>query len=216
MAEGEGGLFVTNNQEYHDRATLLGHYRDRARDEIEDKFYQSFWVSGYGLKLRMSPYNAITAIHALKKLDERIISRKKCLLYFMKGLKTIPEIENPQIAEWADMGAWYGFKPLLKLDKINTTRDKYIEFLQNEGVDIDAPSAPILTELPLYSLKNTHMFKHVSQRKIQKDKNFPVALELSVRGLSLPTFTEWKSSKPIIDQYIKAFQKASEKFAKGK
>lgn len=209
---GEGGLLVTNNQEYHDRATLLGHYRDRAREEIKDKFYQQFWISGYGLKLRMSPYNAITAIHALRKINQRILSRKKCLLYFMEGLNQVPEIENQFIATWADMGAWYGFKPLLKLDKITCTRDQYIEFLQKEGVDVDAPSAPILATLPLYNLSNTKMFKHNPKRRIQDYKNFPVALELSSQGLSLPTFTDWKASKPIIDQYILAFKKASEKF----
>lgn len=205
---GEGGIMVTNNSEYHDRATLLGHYRDRAKEEIKDDFYQQFWVTGYGLKLRMSPYNAVTAIHALQKLDQRIKSRKKCLNYFISRLKEIPEIEPPYIAPWADMGAWYGFKPRLKLDKINLSREKYIQLLKNEGVEIDIPSAPVLADLPLYSFKNDRMFKN-KNKKVWKSETYPVAQELASTSLSIDTFTDWPESRELIDQYIEAFKKIS-------
>lgn len=206
---GEGGLLVTNTQEYHDRATLLGHYRDRSREEIKNPFYQSFWVTGYGLKLRMSPYNAVTAIYALKKLDERIAARKKCLLYLSKGLGQIPEIEIPYIAENAEMGAWYGYKPILKLDKINVSRLEYIKLLQEEGVEIAIPSAPVLADLPLYNLKDDKMFHDRKNKKVYKSKDYPVAQFLTERALSMETFTDWDMSKSIIDQYIRAFKKVS-------
>lgn len=213
MFAGEGGLLVTNNQEYHDRATLLGHYRDRSKEEIKDPFYQQFWITGYGLKLRMSPYNAITAIHSLRKLNERIEGRKKCLTYFSNGIKDLPEIEIPYIAQWADMGAWYGYKPLIKLERIKgNSRDFYIQRLKDYGVDIDAPSAPVLNTLPLYALANDRMFTK-PKNVINKNNHYPVAQMLANTSLSLPTFTNWEKCKPLIDQYIQAFKQVSKELA---
>lgn len=207
---GEGGLLVTSNTEYHDRATLLGHYRDRSLEEIKDPFYQSFWVTGYGLKLRMSPYNAVTALHALKKLDYRIEQRRKCLYYFMSFLKELPEIEVPFIADWAGMGGWYGFKPLYIQAKNNDIdRGAYIALLVAEGVEIAVPSAPVLADLPLYNLKKDKMFLKRSDKKTHKSKSFPVAQFFANNSLSLPTFSDWERDKPVIDQYVKAFQKIS-------
>jgi len=209
---GEGGLFVTNIQKFHDRATLLGHYRDRSKEEIKDDFYQSFWVTGYGLKLRMSPYNAVTAIHSLEKLSERINSRKKCLTYFSEGIKNLPEIEIPYIAPWADMGAWYGYKPLVRLELIKGhSRKQYIQRLKDCGVEVDPPSAPVLNTLPLYNLGDDRMFGEPKPVP-NKDVKFPIAEMHANTSLSLPTFTKWEKCKPIIDQYIEAFKQTSKEF----
>ena len=42
---GEGGILVTNNSDFHDKATLLGHYRDRSRDEIKNTRLNQYWVT---------------------------------------------------------------------------------------------------------------------------------------------------------------------------
>lgn len=205
---GEGGILVTNSTEYHDRATLFGHYRDRSRDEIKNKFYQQFWFTGYGLKLRMSPYNAITAIYSLKQLKDRIASRKKCLNYFSKNLSQFTEITVPYIADYADMGAWYGFKPLYNAEKFhNISREKYIQALAAEGVEVKEPQSDALSRLPLYTIKEDKMFRDRSNKYVFKSGDFPIAEKLASSALSLPTFTEWPESKKIIDQYINAFKK---------
>jgi dTDP-4-amino-4,6-dideoxygalactose transaminase len=210
---GEGGILVTNSAEYNDRAILLGHYRDRAKDNIINPFYQQFWFTGYGLKLRMSPYNAITAIHSLEMLKKRIKSRKKCLTYFSKKLEQFPEITIPYISKNVDMGAWYGFKPLYNPKKFhNITRERYVEALKAEGVEIKIPQSDSLSTLPLYTLQENKMFKNRKNQKTYRIGDFPNAEYLGSRGLSLPTFTDWKKSKIIIDQYINAFKKIHNNF----
>ncbi|PJC54448.1 MAG: aminotransferase [Candidatus Levybacteria bacterium CG_4_9_14_0_2_um_filter_35_21] len=210
---GEGGILVTNSSEYHDRATLFGHYRDRSRDEIKNKFYQQFWFTGYGLKLRMSPYNAITAIYSLQQLRNRIVSRKRCLKYFIEKLSQFSEITVPLIAEYADMGAWYGFKPLYNSGKFhNIPREKYIQTLAAEGVDVKEPQSDALSRLPLYTIKDDKMFRDRSRKHVFKAGDFPVAEKLASSALSLPTFTEWPESKKIIDQYVDAFQKVHDNY----
>jgi dTDP-4-amino-4,6-dideoxygalactose transaminase len=210
---GEGGILVTNSSEYNDRAILLGHYRDRAKNDVINDFYQQFWFTGYGLKLRMSPYNAITAIYSLCALKKRLISRKKCLNYFLKKLKQFPEITVPYISKNIDMGAWYGFKPLYNPEKFhNIPREKYVEALKAEGVEIKIPQSDSLSTLPLYTLQENKMFKNRKNEKTYRIGDFPNAEYLGNRGLSLPTFTDWKKSKNIINQYIDAFKKVNNNF----
>lgn len=210
---GEGGILVTNSNEYNDRAILFGHYRDRARDDIKDKFYQQFWFTGYGLKLRMSPYNAITAIYSLSEVKKRITSRKECLTYFSGKLSQFPEITVPFVADYADMGAWYGFKPLYNAEKFyDISREKYIKALAAEGVEVKEPQSDALSRLPLYTIKEDKMFRDRRDKHVFESGDFPVAEKLASSALSLPTFTEWPRSKKTIDQYVEAFKKIHENY----
>jgi dTDP-4-amino-4,6-dideoxygalactose transaminase len=213
---GEGGILVTNSDEVHDRATLLGHYRDRSRDEILNPFYQQFWVTGYGLKLRMSVFNAVTALHALQALPQRIQERHKCLSYFRKGLSDLAELVLPPDSDDKNyLGAWYGFKPRYLSEKLHEiSRDRYIEALVAEGVEVSEPGSPAFSSLPLFTVEHDKMFTFSRNKVVYKPGNFPLAEQLADEGLSLPTFTNWESDKKIIDQYIEAFHKVH-RLAKG-
>ncbi len=209
---GEGGILVTDSALYHDRATLLGHYRDRSRDEVVDSNLQKFWVTGFGLKLRMSPFNAIVAKHSLEHFPRIKSGRHACLKYFIEGLKEVEYIIPPYVADDVDMGAWYGFKPLYKQERLEgIPRDVLIAALRAEGVEVKVPSAPVLSTLPLYSSKYPPLFRHHCEHlSQQKHIDYPVGMQVQREALSLPTFYSWETHKPIIDQYIKAFQKIAD------
>jgi len=213
---GEGGILVTNDDFYHDRATLLGHYRDRSRDEVIDSQLQQYWVTGFGLKLRMSPFNAIVAKHAIKHFPVIERGRNKCLHYFIERLAEIEYITPPFISDDVHMGAWYGFKPLYKKERLGSTpRNKLIKVLRAEGVEVKVPSGPLLATLPLYNRGNGNdlMFFNKSSDKINNYHeltDYPVALQVQQEALSIPAFYSWEQHKYVIDQYIEAFQKMSQ------
>lgn len=164
--------------------------------------------------LTESKYDAFTNLYSLSELPKRIEGRKKCLTYFSNGIKDLPEIEVPYIADWADMGAWYGYKPLVNLDLIKGhSRDLYIKKLNEYGVEVNAPSGHVLNTLPLYNLENDKMFKK-GKSVPNKGKEFPIAEMHASTSLSLPTFTNWDKSKPIIDQYVEAFRQVSKELIK--
>lgn len=204
---GEGGILVTNNEIIHDRVTLFGHYRDRSRDEIKS-VYRKYWESGFGLKLRMSPFNAIVAQHSLKHFPKRMEGRHKCLNYFIQRLKEINYIETHEPQGNVNMGAWYGFKPLYKKEKLNNIgRDTLINALKHEGLEISVPSGSPLCLLPLYTQKNNRMFSKSFHKKVPNIKNYPVAKQIEEEALSMPTFYIWEKHKSLIDLYIDAFKK---------
>jgi dTDP-4-amino-4,6-dideoxygalactose transaminase len=149
---GEGGILVTDSEKIHDLVTALGHYRDRTKEEVKDLQIQQYWVTGFGQKYRMSPLNAVVAKHSLLGYPERKRQRHAALTYFSQRLKSIPYIEVPKIAAYADMGAWYGFKPLFRSDKIfDIPCSVVLKALQAEGVEIALASAPVLSSQPLFS-----------------------------------------------------------------
>lgn len=208
MFAGEGGILVTNNQAIHDRATLVGHYRDRSKKEILDPLYHKYWVTGFGLKLRMSPFNALVAQNSLLNFKKIISNRHKCLKYLTKKLKSeIDFIEPPVIASNVNMGAWYGYKPIYKPEKLNNIpREKFVEIANAEGTQISAPSGGVLSEQPLYHDKYVELFPKFErhQNKVKDTRN---AVFLETHSLSFPTFSDWKKDKKIIDQYIAIFKK---------
>ena len=208
---GEGGILVTNSKSIYERATLLGHYRDRSRDEVEDPMLQRYWVTGFGLKLRMSPLNAVVAKHAILEFPDRKKQRHQCLSYFNKRLAEINYIKPHFVGKDIDMGAWYGFKPLYKKEFLNNIPiQNVVAALQAEGMEVTCASAPALSNTPLFSDTKMIMFKNRKGFVPNSPSATPVALQVENEALSLPTFYNWNKDKEIIDQYICAFKKLQE------
>lgn len=210
---GEGGILVTNSENIYNRAVLLGHYRDRCKDEIKNPKLQKFWVTGFGLKLRMSPFNAIVAKHSLRNFEKIKLGRHQCLNYFIQRLREIEYIEAPTIESSIDMGAWYGFKPLYLKEKLNNiSRDRLISALQKEGMEVSAPSGKMLSNEPLYNSTKNPLFSKVYKQKFNNAENTPMAKLVQDSALSLPTFYDWKNDKKIIDSYIEVFKKIKDNY----
>ncbi|WP_369204316.1 DegT/DnrJ/EryC1/StrS family aminotransferase [Streptomyces sp. PU-14G] len=204
---GEGGILVTNDPLLHDRATLLGHYRDRSRDAVLDEDLRAFWVTGFGLKLRMSPFNAIVARHALASFPARKKARHHCLNHFTRQLRSVSYLEPVHTADEVDMGAWYGYKPLYRPEAMGgLPRSVLIDALRAEGMEVGAPSGPRLGTLPLYSGAENPLFPGAF-----KEPSSPApgshAEHVEQHALSLPTFTDWPGDEPLIDAYVEAFRK---------
>ena len=205
---GEGGLLVTNDAEVHARATLLGHYRDRCRDELSGTPHSRFWATGFGQKFRMSPLNAVIARHSLKRFPEVKTGRTQCLSYFRERLAEVTYIEPPAVRPGVDMGGWYGFKPLVRPERIpGVTREVLIRALNAEGVDVSAPSGGLLAREPLFAEPTDPIHGRSRASCAFRPGDFPVAEHVEAWGLSLPTFYNPTSDLAVIDQYIDAFVK---------
>ncbi|MEU7043430.1 DegT/DnrJ/EryC1/StrS family aminotransferase [Streptomyces varsoviensis] len=204
---GEGGILVTSDPGVHDRATLLGHYRDRSRDSVLDEGLRAHWVTGYGLKLRMSPFNAIVARHALAAFPSRKEARHRCLRYFGEQLRDVPYLEPVHVADHVDMGAWYGYKPLYRTEALGgVPRSVLIDALRAEGMEVGAPSGPRLSTLPLYARPENPLFPGTPKKRAAPRAGSH-AEHVERHALSLPTFTNWPEDMKLIDQYAEAFRK---------
>jgi len=97
VAAGQGGILLTNDQEIYERATLLGHFKVRAMEEVTSEKYRRFSGTGYGLNYRMHPLAAGLAKEQFKRLDTYLKGRNDNLLYLSSRLKGIPGIKKDLI-----------------------------------------------------------------------------------------------------------------------
>lgn len=198
---GEGGILVTNDDAIADTATLVGHYRDRSHDEVRDPSLREYWVTGFGLKTRMSPFNAIVARHSLRAFAGRMTLRHKWLNRLNEALHRSRLIEPVRIAEHVDMGAWYGFKPLIsKMAQARIGRERLVQEMRDKGLDVSAPSGEVLADQPLYAAPE-HVWNHEPRRVHQHQDLLPAAYDVAERAISFPTFYR-EEDEPLVAKYV--------------
>ncbi len=206
---GEGGILITNDKEIYEKATLLGHYRARSEQCVEDDFLKQFSETGYGLKYRIHPLGAVIADKSFDKLEEVIALRKEKLNYLSEKLKGIKGISPPITRDYVTRGAFYGYKPFFKPEELNNiSREDYVKALQAEGLDVTIPGSKPLHMLPLFQQKNTGFYDDFIKRKTYKNGDFPNAEKYWNNILSLPTFTY--ESYELIDKYVEGFKKVAD------
>ena len=149
MVAGEGGVLITSEEDYWKRAVCL---YDHARiGTLSDEVLSSYGGSGLGLKYRMHQLAAVLGKVQLGHLDEVIASRMENLDYLSQGLRDVPGIEPPYTAPDVTRGGWYGYVCQYKPEEIGgPSRERYVEILQAEGVQIDLQRYPLLHKQPFF------------------------------------------------------------------
>lgn len=101
LAAGEGGVLVTNNREYYERACALGHY-ERLSGLPDDSEYKKFNLTGFGYKHRIHPLAIAIADAGLDRLESLNKSRKENAEYLeelISDLDYIKPLKTPENSE---------------------------------------------------------------------------------------------------------------------
>jgi perosamine synthetase len=216
IVAGEGGMLITNNQDYYERAVLLGHFGDRAYQCVHLPDNRVFVDTGFGHKYRMHPLAAAIANVQLGHLDEWNAMRRENLDYMSQQLSHVKGIEPPTTRPHVTRGGYYGYKPLYNSQELaNLPIELYIEALRAEGVQVKRPDSRPLHLLPLFQEGRDRFYHHncpwacphTKRNVTYQQGDLPVAERIYGRLLSLPTFTD--PAKELIDQYAIAFAKVA-------
>jgi perosamine synthetase len=107
--------------------------------------------------------------------------RRKNATLYNAGLKDIPGITLPQEREWAKNVYWmYG---ILAENKLGVTRDSLMQRLREKGIDTRTFFIPM------------HVQPAFLDMGLFKGERYPVATELSEKGLYLPSGSGLKSEE---------------------
>jgi len=213
MVAGEGGILITNNEEYLKWATALGNF-ERLWLWPDHPVYK-FRNAHFGLKFRIHPLAAAIAYVQLKHLDEWNKIRRENHMYMIEGLKDIEGIEPPYIPSYVKMGGWYGFRIKYYPEKLlGVSKEKFIAAIRAEGVRASLERYPLLHLEPIFTEKNLQIRGGplrcpYEQRRFYKKGDLPITEEVYARLIALPKF-QTKPCKELIDQYIEAFRKVVE------
>jgi perosamine synthetase len=200
---GEGGILLTNNDGFFERATLLG--------DVERIFQlaspaRRFAATSFGVKTRMSPLNAAIARVQLKHLDERNLRRKQNLEYLSTRLEPLGFDCFP--APEAIDRVYFEFLVRADPSRIKLPISLLLRALQAEGCDIQRPRYPLVHQQPFFTEGVFESIARLPQSvssPAYRSEALPTTQAANEQLLRLPAFPS--ATRTLLDQYALAFQK---------
>lgn len=162
ITTGEGGMFVTDNEELYEKVlTLSNHGRDKRQTK-------QFWADEVGYKYKMSNLQAAIGCAQIQRIDELLESKRRVFSYYSKALDGVPVQLNPE-KEGTVNSFWL---PTFIVDsKIHFDREELLATFRQHDIDARVFFWP-LSSLPKFT---------------DKPEN-KIAYSITHRGVNLPSY----------------------------
>lgn len=201
---GEGGIFLTDDDEYHERAICLG---DIARIMQLETPQQRFAATSFGIKTRMAPLSAAVARVQYKHLAEHNRVRNANLDYLSEALEALGCFHTFRAP--AHIERTY-FEYIIHYDEARggLSIETLVTALQAEGCLVMAPRYPLVHEQPFFTEGHWKRILRAPTRVpdlvyepggLHKTRDYGRTL------LRLPAFPS--AGPEILEQYIEAFRR---------
>jgi dTDP-4-amino-4,6-dideoxygalactose transaminase len=132
---GEGGMAITNNDEYADKIKVLalhGMSKD-AWKRFSDEGYKHYQVVYAGFKYNMMDIQAAMGIHQLPRVDRYWSKRKQTWETYNNAFKDLPVFLPAPIPNHVKH-AYHLYTLLLDIDKLNFTRDQFLDRMTRQNI----------------------------------------------------------------------------------
>lgn len=219
----EGGILITNNEEYYERACVLGHYEriPQLNSEKYRKYYQpekEMAPSCFGFKYRMHPLAAAIARVQLHHLDEWNSIRRRNMTYVTKVIneakREIGDFFEPPYEAPGTERTWLGYVCQYYREKVGVPRERLIEAFKAEGLPATGERAgylpvywnPIYEERSVWAKGYPFDAPYVS-RKITYERGMCVEAERFWRRLVGFPVIHKKVSEELLEEYAGAILK---------
>ncbi len=166
ITTGEGGMCLTNDEKLAIKMKTL---RDHGMNA--NKKYSHDLI---GFNYRLTNLQAAIGVAQLKKITEFLDRKKYIYDHYVSLLRDVPGLTLPAEKSWATSNHWVN--ALLVEDVFGIDRDSLMERLLENGIETRNMFIP-MDQQPVYQGMDFVLQKH----------DFPVAHELSKRGLYLPS-----------------------------
>ena len=178
ITTGEGGMLVTNNEEFAEKASML---RDHGMSKEK-----KYWHENIGFNYRMTNIQAAIGLAQLDKIDKIIDIKRKNAKLYTSLLKDIDGVTLPQEAKWTKNVYW--MYSIIINEDLNK-RNKLISWLETNQIDSRQFFHPIHI-MPPYKC----------------NERFPIAEKLSKNGINLPSSPTLKKTEiKVIVEKIREF-----------
>ncbi len=164
ITTGEGGLIVTNNENW---ANLFRSLRNQGRDVFDA------WLNHtrLGYNYRLDEMSAALGMAQMQRLEALLAAREKVASWYNDRLAGRQEVEIPAIASYTSRMSWFVYVVRLKS---RTQRKKVMSQLAKQGI----PSRPYFTPI--------HLQSFYQERFGYRRGDFPIAESLGGISLALP------------------------------
>lgn len=162
MTTGEGGILVTNNETYIERAKILN---DHGRNP---KIGKTFWMEEYGYKYKMSNLQAALGCAQISRMDE-LVDKKRLIFSWYKDL--LIDVDGQLNPENDGTKNSYWLPTLILSEKYNFDREAFFVYSKKNNIDTRPFFYP-LSSLPMFTKVDTNT----------------VSYSIYERGINLPSF----------------------------
>lgn len=161
LVTGEGGMLVTNDDDFYDRAY---YYWDHCRDKSKVLFN-----TGIGFKYKMSNLLAALGLAQLERASEIIEKRRQIFFWYKKRLGNIEGIR-------------------MNIEKPGVYNNFYVPTIILEK-DFGISPEGLMKKMDSEGIKNRPFFRCISKFPMFNPASTPVADWLAARGINLPCAT---------------------------
>jgi perosamine synthetase len=159
-ASGEGGVFVTNDEQLYKKASLLS---EMGRTDSK----AVFWSDSIGFQYTMGNVTAALALAQVERIDELVAMKRRIFDWYYARLKDVGGLKI--IKEASGCKSNYCYPSILLTERIKTERDAVLA--QFKELNIHArPGFPRMSQFPAFEARFPN----------------PEADKVSKRGISLP------------------------------
>lgn len=145
LVTGEGGMLVTNNTDYYNKAKKIwnqGRNTECGKD---------FWIDEKGLKYKMSNIQAAIGLGQLRRVDTLIEMKRRIFSWYYARLNSIKHIKfNKEVDKSQSI---YWMTSIRLLDESPISRDDLREKLLQDNIDT-RPVFPSISQYPIWDRDN--------------------------------------------------------------
>ena len=201
LVTGEGGMVTTDNDEYAEKIQTYGlHGMSKgAWRRYSDEGFKHYQIIFPGFKYNMMDLQAALGIHQLKRLEAGLARREELWKRYDEAFKDLPLV-TPAPPENNTRHARHLYTILVKLEDVKADRDTIQQALHEENIG---------TGIHYISL---HLHEYYRERYGFKPDDFPKALYVSERTISLPLST--KLTDDDVQDVIDAVRKVMDRYSK--
>ena len=149
---GEGGMVVSGNDEYFERAVLVSQCNRMGGLDLVTTRYAEYQPLGLGMKFRSHPLGMGIAQVQLRKLDKLNQGRRQWVEAIEAGLADVPCLRPLRRYEGAEPAGFYGFPVTYHPQALGgLPRARFLEAVNAEGAKAGGSGYPLLHLLPLFA-----------------------------------------------------------------
>lgn len=175
IVTGEGGMVITDNEDYADHIKILalhGMSKDAWR-RFGDEGYKHYQVVYSGFKYNMMDVQAAIGIHQLPRIEKYWERRQEIWKRYNEAFKDLP-VFLPAPVKPDTRHAFHLYTLLLDIDNLKITRDKFLDEMTRQNIGVGVHYIAL------------HLHPYYQKTFGYKRSDFPNAEWISDRTVSLP------------------------------
>ena len=175
IVTGEGGMAITNNEEYANQIKIFGLHgmTKDAWKRFGDSGYKHYQVVYAGYKYNMMDIQAALGIHQLPRVDRYWQRRQAIWNRYNDAFKDLP-VFTPAAVEPDTRHAHHLYTLLLNIDRLNMSRDDFLDEMTKRKIGVGVHYIAL------------HLHPYYQEAFGYKQGDFPNAEWISERTVSLP------------------------------